>query len=68
MCAAAAVAMHITGGAAVVRTIILAVAAVALAFVARKWSLAEAWQRYAGDDVRRARDLRRRDAGDRAAA
>src|SRR4051794_1721936 len=44
VCAAAAVAMYISGGAAVVRTIILAVAAVALAFVARRWQIAEAWQ------------------------
>jgi len=44
VCAAAAVAMNISGGAAVVRTIILAAAAVALVFVARRWSLAEAWQ------------------------
>src|SRR4051794_14763739 len=44
VCAAAAVAMYVTGGAAVVRTIILAVAAVALAFVARRWQIAEAWQ------------------------
>jgi hypothetical protein len=44
VCAAAAVAMYITGGAAVVRTMILAAAAVALAFVARRWNIAEAWQ------------------------
>jgi hypothetical protein len=44
VCAAAAVAMYATGGAAVVRTIILAATAVALAFVARRWSFAEAWQ------------------------
>src|SRR3954469_24531324 len=44
VCAAAAVAMYVSGGAAGVRSILLAAAAVALAFVARKWSLAEAWQ------------------------
>jgi hypothetical protein len=44
VCATAAVAMYITGGAAVVRTIILAAAAVILAFIARRWSIAEAWQ------------------------
>jgi len=44
VCAAAAVAMHVTGGAAVMRTIILAASAVALAFIARRWNIAEAWQ------------------------
>ena len=44
VCVAAAVAMNLSGGAAVVRTIILAAAAVALVFVARRWNLAEAWQ------------------------
>ena len=44
VCAVATIAMYITGGAAVVRTIILAASAVVLAFIARRWSLAEAWQ------------------------
>jgi hypothetical protein len=44
-CAAAAVAIHlVNSGAAFVRTIILAAAAVALAFIARRWKIAEAWQ------------------------
>jgi len=45
VCAAAAVAIHlVNSGAAVVRTIILAAAAVSLAFIARRWKIAEAWQ------------------------
>ena len=36
--------IYIAGGAAVVRTIILAAAAVVLAFIARRWNIAEAWQ------------------------
>lgn len=44
VCAAATVAMYVTGGAAVVRTTILAASAVNLAFIARRWSIAEAWQ------------------------
>jgi hypothetical protein len=48
-CAAAVVAIHlatmiVSGSAAVARTIILAAAAVALTFVARRWKIAEAWQ------------------------
>jgi hypothetical protein len=44
VCAAAAVAMYMAGGAAVMRTVILAAAAVGLVFIARRWNIAEAWQ------------------------